>query len=459
MSGGRHASGPSIDADQVNRVAKLLVDAGDAEDFERAGELLRSYRIQILADAESCRGLQWQAALLSAVNTAVRTVHGGVRVILAEDPPCALPGEAGRRLSESLRRRGAQVGGSVEAQPPTIVFGEDSSSARCELRVHAFAGTWVAGVSPEVEQRRYGAVSVPAAVLAAALAVSECFQRLRGFAPAGERRASVSLWRPGLDVDHPDAEGPPLRELPAQAWLLGLGHVGQANAWLLSLLPYPRGGSRPLMLQDDDRLTRANQATSLMHVGADDGVRKTRVVARAMEPLGWDARLIEHRYAGGALYRPGDPMVLFAGVDNPGARHLLDDAGFPVIFDTGLGAGPDGFLSMSIRRLPAARPSRQLWPASPPTPVVPDVPIYRALANAGGDRCGVELLASRTVATAFVGLTAACWAVGGLLRELHGGERYELIDYTLRDPGRVSSVVAHEQRLARVPSVRSVETL
>ena len=449
----------AVDPDNVNRVAKLLVDAGQATGFEDAETILRGYRIQILARSEACKHPAWQAALLSAVNVGVRAVHGGVGVALAEDPPCVLPSFAGLPLSYALQQLGAQIDDTPESGVPTIIFGRQSLSKIPTIAVHVFAGSWVAGVSPEPVARELGLVSVPAAVLAGAMAVSECFQRMRGFAPAADRYAAISLWRPDLAAQSPDAEGPPIRELPSEAWLLGLGHLGQAYAWLLSLLPYPAGGSRSLVLQDEDRLSDANQATSLLHVSSEVGTRKTRLIEKAMVPLGWDTRLVEHRFLGGKLYAPGEPAVLFAGVDNPEARQLLDDSGFPVILDAGLGAGPDGFLAMSIRRLPAARNSRELWPASalPITPKAHLSPAYRALAAESGDRCGVELLASRTVATAFVGLTAACWAIGGLLRELHGGRRYELIDYTLRNPGNALSVLAHEEKRARVPTVRSAD--
>ena len=35
-----------------------------------------------------------------------------------------------------------------------------------------------------------------------------------------------------------------------------------------------------------------------------------------------------------------------------------------MIYDAGLGAGPDGFLAMSIRRLPGSRPALEIWPAA-----------------------------------------------------------------------------------------------
>ena len=212
------------------------------------------------------------------------------------------------------------------------------------------------------------------------------------------------------------------------------------------------------MLQDDDRLSAANRATSMLHRDKRLGLRKTRLAASVLDKLGWDTRLVERRYAGGLLRQPGDPHVLLGGVDNPLARHQLDETGMPLIYDAGLGAGPDGFLAIAVRRLPGSRPSGEIWPAEAPPGPLGGVPLagavaYAALEAESGDRCGVELLAGRTVATAFVGVAAACWAIGGLLRELHGGPAYELVDVSLRDPRQVTCVPAPESRPPRVPTV------
>jgi hypothetical protein len=304
------------------------------------------------------------------------------------------------------------------------------------------------------EESPAGEASVLAAVLASAMAVSECFQWLRGHAMASDRVARVSLWDP-----EGGAEGPKLTALPKDLWLLGLGHLGQAYAWLLALLPYPAAGTGTIVLQDDDRLSAANRATSMLYrdelVAAR--IRKTRLVAGVLEPLGWDVAMVERRYSGGLLRAGEDPQVLLGGVDNVSARRQFDDTGFPLIYDAGLGAGPDGYLGMTIRRLPGTRPSRDIWSADAPATAGAAAihgAAYMALEAATKDRCGVEQLAGRTVATAFVGTTAACWVIGGLLRELHGGQALALVDYTLRDPGRivtVSDAGAHAPRLATVP--------
>jgi hypothetical protein len=442
----------AVDPDRFDRVVKLLVDAGDAPTFAAAAELLRTYRIQITADARACADPAWQAALLTAVNTGVRAVHGGVRVRLDADPIVQAPWARGRRLSAALRELGA--GGLERAHDdvPTIVFGDDAASRTQSGRapiLRPIAGRWTAELALERIGAGQTTPSVLGAVLAANLAVSEAFQWLRGNAVAGEREIALSLWDP-----EGGAEGPPIAVLPAETWLLGLGHLGQAYAWLLGLLPYPIDGNRNLVLQDDDRVSEANRATSLLHRAKHLGMRKTRLVGAALEPLGWDARLIEHRYHGGRLHALGDPGVLLSGLDNPQARHVLDEFGMALIYDAGLGAGPDGYLGMTIRRLPGGGASRTIWPTAPPPAPTPSGAreAYAALEVTSGDRCGVERLAGRTVATSFVGSTAACWVIGSLLRELHGGQAFGLIDYSLRDPATVLAIQA-DVTPPRVPSV------
>ena len=446
--------GTLVDPDDFDRVVKLLVDAGDADTFPAAEALLRTYRLQIVADVAACSDPAWQAAILTAANAGARAMHGGVTAVLAADPVCSVPLACGTTLSEALVRHGATVVPDAIAGPPTIVFGDQVGPPLRAVR--PFAGQWVAGVVPADQLRPIRtSASVPAAVLAVAMALSECFGRLRGHAVATDRAFGVSLWRPGAVWDEAGAEGPEIIELPATAALLGLGHLGQAFAWLLGVLPYPLVGNRALVLIDDDRLSRANRATSMLDSFGAIGMHKPRVVAAALEPLGWDAALVERRYVGGSLHASGDPTVLLAGVDNPNARRMLDDTGFPVIFDAGLGAGPDGFLGITVRRLPASRPSHEVWPADAGGHAHrgADGAAYAALAQETGDRCGVEMLAGRTVATAFVGVAAACWTIGSLLRELHGGERYELVDVDLRDPGAVTAVASAEQRPPRIATV------
>jgi hypothetical protein len=442
----------AIDPDSFDRVAKLVLDSGEADDFEHAEALLRTFRAQVLADAETCGEAAGQAALLSAVNTGVRALHGGIAVQLGADAKCRVPLFRGQRLADVVRALGGHVVRAAEPAVATILLGTpeppETGPAPC---LWASARGWVASVSPTPPSVAGSASEVPGAVLAATIAVGEIFQWFLGHAVAGDRELAISIW----DPRDPAAQGPALERLPNALWLLGLGHLGQAYGWLLGLLPYPPAPGT-LVLQDADRLSPANRATSLLHRDDALGTPKTRVVASALERAGWVTTLIERRHRNGPMREPQDPTVLLGGVDNPEPRRLYDETGFPVICDAGLGAGPDGYLAMSLRRLPGARPSSELWRT--PRRAAPAAPAraaaaYEALERSSGDRCGVEMLAGRTVATSFVGLTAACLTVGGLLREMHGGMRFDLIDLTLRDARRITAIPSGDQATARIASV------
>jgi len=49
------------------------------------------------------------------------------------------------------------------------------------------------------------------------------------------------------------------------------------------------------------------------------------------------------------------------------------------------------------------------------------------------DQCGATLLAGKAVGAPFVGAVTACLAVGELLRKLHGGPEYDVVDLDLMD--------------------------
>jgi hypothetical protein len=55
-----------------------------------------------------------------------------------------------------------------------------------------------------------------------------------------ERSNTYLLWAPELEEHGGHQLGPRLREvfLPAGLWLVGLGNLGQAYLWSLTLLPY-----------------------------------------------------------------------------------------------------------------------------------------------------------------------------------------------------------------------------
>lgn len=115
---------------------------------------------------------------------------------------------------------------------PRVAIGCPGSSAA----LHVWCSGWTGGVSPASPPDRGPGTCPLAGVVAGALAISEVFLAHRqARADAGRRPVQLSLWNPGAEVD----EGPPLRYLPTNLWLLGLGNLGQAYLWALSMLVNP----------------------------------------------------------------------------------------------------------------------------------------------------------------------------------------------------------------------------
>ena len=118
--------------------------------------------------------------------------------------------------------------------------------------------------------------------------------------------------------------------------------------------------------------------------------------------------------------------MALCGVDNGNTRLHLDRAGFGLVVEAGLGAGPGAFRSISMHTFPGPRSPAEIWGWQQSTVDASHMmPAYEALKEAGMDDCGLTRLASRSVGVPFVGLTAGCLVISELLRRLHGGTHVE----------------------------------
>ena len=176
-------------------------------------------------------------------------------------------------------------------------------------------------------------------MLSAALGLSEAFQHVRGYAVAGRRSAGISLWNPKADWRSQPGYGKPCSYLPSRLWLVGLGHLGQAYAWTLGLLPYVDTSKVTLMLQDYDNVVAANISTGMLSTGPSVSRPKTRVVSARMETLGFKTVMTERCFDNSTVRGVDEPGVALVGVDSVAPRRLLEKAGFDLVIDAGLGAG------------------------------------------------------------------------------------------------------------------------
>ncbi|HYJ87586.1 MAG TPA: hypothetical protein VEW46_16105, partial [Pyrinomonadaceae bacterium] len=249
---------------------------------------------------------------------------------------------------------------------------------------------------------------------------------------AGHRDAGMSLWSPTAPWLMPDSTEPQIVYLPSRLWLIGLGNLGQAYLWLLACLPYDPS-TLDLMLQDDDRVAKSNESTSLLTDSTMVGLMKTRAIAAWLEQKGFHTTIIEQRFGKWTRRAPHEPNVALFGVDNSLARAALEQAGFGLVVETGLGAGPQAFRNFFLHAFPSSLSAGRLWSGDVVTNAadVLQMPAYEPSKHPGLDECGLAQLASRTVGVPFVGLTAASFAIAELLRSLHGGPALELVSGSL----------------------------
>ncbi len=429
-----------VGPDQLHRHLKLALDTGEAASLEEAQRLFESYRLSIVVGSTVAYSATLQAAVLTAVNTGRRSFLGGVCVQGTLDVPLLVPWGRSRTLGEAIVDLQGVVTDCAIGLPRIVIGGGAIPSVDSEFAVRATFDGWCGGVAPldygfHLPERQE---CVPAGVLAGALGVSEAFQFVRGDnAVAGRRDVGLSLWRPDKDSSWLAASesGPTLERLPSSAWLIGLGHLGQAFLWTLGFLPYRSPGEVSLVLQDFDELVEANDSTSLLTTRAKVGVNKTRAMARWCESRGFRTSIVERRFASDFRVAGDEPRVALCGVDNTRARADLEDVRFDRVIEAGLGAGTQEYLAFQAHTFPAHRSARQRWGAQghqPHEDTVVDNPAYRTLAQHGLDDCGITTLAGRTVGASFVGAVTAAVVIAELIRMGLGGHRYEVVDGSLR---------------------------
>ncbi|CAJ0779340.1 ubiquitin-activating E1 family protein [Ralstonia chuxiongensis] len=420
------------DADALHRTVKRLVDSGQAKSFAEAHEIAERYHLQLELTAPE--DFHEQVAAFAVVILGRRSFLGGVSVSGCGDATLHPMLGSSQSLADALREAGATLADAVPGRPTITVGGVRERNAPFHVRL--LMSGWRAGTAP-VDARHScdgeagGYVMPLTAVAAAALAVSQAFHHVSDAAPTGYEPVGISLWAPAqVAWQSRDCDGPVLQVLPSSVWLLGLGHLGQAFAWCLSLLPYPKDALAPphVLLQDVDRVGVSTESTSVLTTKNDNKRKKTRVVAEWLEKRGFSTAIVERYFDGETRTGRDEPSLLFCGVDNPEARRALDSAGASFIIEAGLGSRHDDFQSVRIHTFPARRTAVQTWPQKPQgEPAIEG--LYADLLEKGElGRCGVVELAGKAVGAAFVGAFAAALCVSEALRVLHASPPCEMLD-------------------------------
>jgi hypothetical protein len=424
-------------SETLHRLIKHALDSGAAGTLTEAEELFHGYRIAFVIGKDQSRQPLEQATLLTAVALACRVFLGGVLVEGFLDVPLCAGGARGGTLADAIAKLGAEVSGSSLGRP-AIIIGGPPVPRREGFCIRTICAGWRGGIAPghSCVAPTAGPEMPLAAMLSAALAINEAYLYVSGGTPAaGHRVLGMSLWEPAANTDWlTDTAGEPqLTYLPTQLWLIGLGHLGQAYLWGLSLLPYADPASLSLILQDVDIVTPSTLSTSILSDQTMLSRKKTRVMAAWAEQRGFTTTICERLFDTSVRRQVGEPTIGICGLDNALGRLALDKPGFDFVVEAGLGRGHRDFRTMRIHTLPNGRPTTNLWKVDRATEAVQERPAYQAMLKSGElDKCGVTLLAGRAIGASFVGAAAASLALSEVLRLLHGAPVNQLIDIDLQ---------------------------
>lgn len=432
-------------ADTLHRLVKQAIDSGIASSVDEANAIFLGYRLAFSIGEAEVRHPAHQAALLTGIALARRVFLGGVSVAGPLDVPLAVPLPLGETLRAAVNAVGAQCTTDEIDDGPCIFIGGHPRPRSAGFRVRTVYAGWRGGVIPAHSEFLGGEEHIMplAPMLAVALAVSEAFFHVQGETTvAGRRHVGFSLWQPArTDWLSADPNAPPLRYLPSNLWLIGLGHLGQAYLWALGLLPYPQPTGLSLVLQDVDIITPSTESTSILSELSMAGAKKTRAMAAWAERRGFASSILERLFDASLTRSDDEPAIALCGLDNALGRRALDRVGFPFIVEAGLGRGHRDFRTIRMHTLPGSRTAAEIWSATVEQEDLANRAAYQKMLREGDlNRCGITLLAGKAVGAPFVGAVAACLVVAEVLRLLHGGPLHRLIDLDLQSTDHLNAV-------------------
>lgn len=420
----------ALTAQNFDRLAKAMMEKHRVS-YDRAREMLGALRLRLICGEDIFESAALQAAVLTAINAGKRAFRGGVTVSLPADVPLRVPWPGAATLNEVARALGGTQGwDTAKGITRSLVFGNAPDQGN-----RVVCDGWRGGLFPSGAKTTslQGPDFALAGIFAGAFAVAQAFLNAAEIShreiiePMG-----MSLWRPDLCWLDPKAGGPPLHSLPSKLWLLGLGHLGQAYAWTLGLLPFSPKTPATISLQDYDVVEDGNWSAGLFCEPNHVGELKTRLAADWMERRGFHTRLIERPFDSHFQRAGNDPRVALCGFDNPESRQILEDVGFELVVDAGLGASLDHFDRIVLRTFPdASQKARDIWAK----PIVEKASFDPAAFGHPKEECGIvfQEIAGKAISSSFTGACASALVVGEVLRALHGGKRCEFIGMQLRD--------------------------
>lgn len=386
-----------------------------------------------------------QAALITAVNVGMRAFHGGVYVSIPANVPSLIPWPGQPTLSDICLSFGAHL--NQEPKPEgrqTVFFCRPIRPGPDDLFVSATG--WRGGVSLAADP-----ITITSPVdfalggtFAGALAVAKGFLRVSGIDGSHHAESTgASLWNPEDNWTDDGSDGSKLLYLPQKLWFLGLGHLGQAYIWNLGLLPYSTPHDTLFMLQDFDHVFQSNIGTGAICSQQSIGKRKTRVGAQWLEARRFQTKLVERPFDAHTYPNGNDPRIALCGFDTATSRRLLENSGFDLVVESGIGGELTSFDHILFHTFPnASKTPAQIWAEEPAKIIKP-----AALNGFNQDKhCGIvaQTLAGKAISSAFIGGIAGAFVIAKLLRGLHGGSRIEFLRFHVRRDRRPTAVPVAE---------------
>lgn len=385
-------------SESLNRTLKLALDDGTAATLADAEAMFRSFRVQLIATPEIAKDKALQAAMLTLLNAAPRTFHGGVSLSGSTEAVVSIGPFAGKSIACVAAEFGVTMHPPIQSVPAIVVGAsapERTSSSIC-VYLHCEPDGFVIGPDPiGVAASEQLLAPVEFGVLAAGVALNEVFQSLYfKRAVAGQRTLAYRI---------PNANARRVR--PKSLWVIGLGHLGQAVLWTASLASDPALGTPHLTLQDFDTVTAASLSTGLLTQSSSVGTLKCDAASDWMTKAGFRCQAVRRAVE---LSQSCDAVseLTVVTVDSFGFRRQLDRIRGGQILEGGIGDGPQGFTKAQIHLLPGHRTAADIWGSSDPRATRRanvSTSAYERLIAETGDECGIVQLAERSIATPFVG--------------------------------------------------------
>jgi hypothetical protein len=411
-----------------SRIRAAYINSGRFTFEEAESKLTTKLSIHVAADVAGTPA--GQAAVLTAVSAGSRC-FGQVSADGSLHYPLCLPTPLkATTLGEAVTHLGGILGDS-HARRALLIGGSSPKDGWC---VRTYWNGWIAGVSDGSQRLALGRGDCAlAGVAAGALAVGQAFFAEQGDVRAGRYAQFCSLWTPHRASNGVDDAGPKHYALPLALWLIGLGNLGQAYLWSLSMLPFAAPTHVLLFLQDDELVRLENWGTSVLVTEGRYDVLKTLVAEEWAHSLGFQVRRVDRRMDENLRRGDAEPAVALAGLDRMAPRRLLGIPGFHHVIDLGLGAKATDFRTFRLNVFDKTLDPKLHFAgvedeATRTTSAIKQLPTFKRLLTEGKvDECGMAQLAGIPVAAPFVSAFAGALAVTQAVRLASGVAPYRAL--------------------------------